>query len=94
MQEYLQKAMQKADAAQNNLYDLEMDIEDMQDDWDDEMEQINKKLYEKAVDLGISKDEYYHKYKFDIFDIKDMEYEKAHNDRGHVHVEGKFCKFC
>jgi ACT domain-containing protein len=42
------------------------------------MEDINKKLYAKAVDIGISKDEYYHKYKFDIFDIKDMEYEKKH----------------
>ena len=41
MQEYLQKAMKKADAAQNQLYDLEMDIEDLQDDWDGEMEHIN-----------------------------------------------------
>jgi ACT domain-containing protein len=47
------------------------------------MEDINKKLYAKAVDIGISKDEYYHKYKFDIFNIKDMEYEKKHNAKGH-----------
>lgn len=78
MQEYLQKALNKANAAQNNLYDLEMDIEDLQDDWDEQMNDINDKLYEKAVEVGISKDEYFHKYKFDIFDIKDMEYEKAH----------------
>jgi|APSaa5957512535_1039671.scaffolds.fasta_scaffold106219_1 hypothetical protein len=36
------------------------------------MNDINDKLYEKAVEVGISKDEYFHKYKFDIFDIKDM----------------------
>ena len=58
------------------------------------MEAINDKLYEKAVEVGISKDEYFHKYKFDIFDIKDMKYEKQHNDKGHVHVEGKECKYC
>jgi hypothetical protein len=29
MQEYLQKAMKKAESAQNTMYDLEMDIEDM-----------------------------------------------------------------
>jgi hypothetical protein len=71
-----------------------MDIEDLQDDWDGEMEHINQKLFEKAVDLGISKDEYYHKYKFDIFNIKDMEYEKNHASRGHQHIEGHECKFC
>tara|TARA_B110000285_G_C14929527_1_gene516654 strand:+ start:257 stop:499 length:243 start_codon:yes stop_codon:yes gene_type:complete len=80
--------MKKAEVAQNNLYDLEMDIEDLQDDWDTEMEDINKKLYAKAVDIGISKDEYFHKYKFDIFNIKDMEYEKKHGARGHEHIEG------
>lgn len=71
-----------------------MDIEDMQDNWDDEMEEINKKLYSKAIEVGISKDEYYHKYKFNIFDIKDMEYEKKHNTRGHVHIDKLKCKSC
>ena len=71
-----------------------MDIEDLQDDWDDEMNDINDKLYEKAVEVGISKDEYFHKYKFDIFDIKDMQYEKKHSNIGHVHKEGKKCEIC
>jgi len=71
-----------------------MDIEDMQDDWDVEMEDINKKLYSKAVEVGISKDEYFHKYKFNIFDITDMEYEKKNKGYGHNHVVGKECKFC
>lgn len=58
------------------------------------MEDINKKLYEKAIDIGISKNEYYHKYKFNIFDIKDMEYEKKHANISHVHIDGKKCDIC
>jgi hypothetical protein len=58
------------------------------------MEDINKKLLNKAVDIGISKDEYFHKYKFNIFDITDMKYEKKHEKFSHQHVEGKECKIC
>jgi hypothetical protein len=47
------------------------------------MEDINKKLLNKAVDIGISKDEYFHKYKFNIFDITDMKYEKKHEKFSH-----------
>ena len=49
-----------------------MDIEDMQDDWDEQMVDINNKLYEKAVEVGISKTEYLYQYKFNVPKITDM----------------------
>jgi len=58
------------------------------------MEEINKKLFEKAADVGISKAEYLHKYKFNIFDITDMAYEKKHANMGHVHKDGHACDIC
>ena len=42
------------------------------------MNDINDKLFEKALENGITRDEMYHNYKFEIFDIVDMEYEKKH----------------
>lgn len=71
-----------------------MDIEDMQDDWDDQMAEINDKLYEKAVEVGITKEEYLHKYKFNIFDIQDMSFEKSNHGLSHTHVKGKECVHC
>ena len=35
IQTYLEKANAKANLVATNLYELEMDIEDMQDDWDE-----------------------------------------------------------
>ena len=37
-----------------------MDIEDIQDDWDEKMHSINDNLYKKAVEVGITNDEKFH----------------------------------
>ena len=39
-----------------------MDIEDIQDDWDEKMNSINDNLYKKAVEVGITKDEKFHEF--------------------------------
>ena len=70
-----------------------MDIEDMQDDWDDQMVEINNKLYDKAVEVGISKAEYLHQYKFKVFKITDMKRDRGYNrlSKSHAAIDTNIC---
>ena len=60
-----------------------MDIENIQDNWDDEMDVINKNIYQKAVENGITKADYFNNYKFDLFEIVDMKDDKDRNIQHH-----------
>lgn len=90
--QYIKKVQTNAQKAQDKLVIVKMKIEDTQDDWDKNMQEINDKLYEKAVENGISKEAFYHDYQFQIFDITDMAYEKDHKGFGQLHTEN--CKGC
>ena len=46
-------------------------IRDINDDWEDAQENLNKRILAKAVECGVSKDAV-NKYKFNEFNIKDM----------------------
>jgi len=41
---------------------------------------------------GVTKEKLYHQYNFQLFDIKDMEYEKLHGGYGRNHADN--CECC
>lgn len=47
-------------------------MQDDQANWDTEMENINKKILESAVKNGISKEDYYKNYNFQLMKITDL----------------------
>ena len=72
---YLHNVEDKLIVAEDVLAEAQYEMEDLQDNWDKEMTIINQNLYEKAVQNGITKEEYFHDYKFELFNIVDMHYD-------------------
>lgn len=64
---YVKKVAENLEDAGDRLYEAKQAIGDIQEDWDNEMVEINNRLYENAVKNGITKE----KYKFMTFNIKD-----------------------
>ena len=83
MNEYLKRVTNEAAHVEDKMTEIEMDMQDDQDNWDVEMENINKKILEQAVKNGISKEDYYKNYNFKLMKITDLKakYQEAVADR-------------
>lgn len=55
---YIKRVHQKVEETEDQLVEQKMKIEDIKEDWKDEMDEINKNLLKKAVDNGIKRAEY------------------------------------
>jgi hypothetical protein len=65
-------------------------LQDVEDDWQHNVKEINKKIMASAVKNGITKGEH-QKFKFKVFDIADM-YRQKDGSLCYPCQRGKFCR--
>ena len=84
------RTMQVAD----RLHNTKMDIEDLVEDVQKQKADQNFRMHQVYIAKGMSIEDKHHKQKFDLPDIKDMSFEKAHDGMSRAHVAAGHCKDC
>ena len=86
---YLDNVKEQVQDAADQAGDLEMQIEDLNDNWNAEIQHINDKMKESAIKTGVIKNK--QPYQFKEFNITDTYYDKASKKVCYKCSQGKNC---
>lgn len=66
---YIKNVVEKVEEIEDQIVEMAFAIDDIKDNWDQNMQAINERLYQNAVANGITTE----KFKFMAFKIKDFD---------------------